>query len=187
MINKFEIKQQIKDNIRLRKRGGGLDKLDFLLPVGFSNDSFELGEDIVLKNSWKKKILNYLLYIILITGIVSWAIVEMDADDRRIWLLVVLFIIITIPYFTKFLESKVILKITDKGLFIGYEIFCKWSDVGYLHFKTKYGPEGEFDGTYLIITLKNNTEEEVLISDLSWSKDKLGMILYQSMRKYAKS
>lgn len=187
-MKKEEIKKMILDNMRqsVRNPNGTYDQLSFLTTTTVTGSAFfELKEPIVLRNSFKKKIENYLLLAVVQCGMIYGFFKYSPIKELWSWLVVGLLIAAAILYFIRFFENKLIIEISSKGLTIDENIFNKWSDIEYLYFKMKYVGDGEFDGAFLVERLKNGYEHEVLIKDLSWSTNELGTMLYKCIKRYS--
>ncbi|MEJ1237407.1 hypothetical protein WBG78_04700 [Chryseolinea sp. T2] len=187
MRERNSVKKAIIENIDQKRRDpkSNLDRLEFLINSVPDSDTFELEEPILLRNSWRKKAANYLwLALFGCFFIYSMFKYGFNFNSWWSWIILVLVLIATITLFRQFFENKLILEISSEGLTIDDYIFNKWPDIEFLYFKTEYNGEGEFVGTYLVEKLKNEYEHQVLISDLVWSKEELGEMLYRCMRRY---
>lgn len=188
-MEKDALKRKIIDNINQRRRDphNNLDRLEFLITAKVTESTFfELKEPIKLKNSWKKKVGNYLVMALASSFLIYGTIKYSGLGQWWQWVILLIIIVGAFSFFVKFFEDKVILEISSSGLLLDNYVFNKWTDIEFLYYKTKYDGDGNNDGTYLIERLKNGYEHELMISDLPWSTEKLGRMLYQCMKRYGK-
>jgi hypothetical protein len=188
MTEKEIIKGKILESVIQRdiQRFNKLDKLEFLVDDRDRRiNQFELSESIKLKNSWRKKGVNYLI-IAIITAFLTYTIIEnFDFGKWWSWLILLFMIAGAISFFVSFFENRIILQIDLKGLTLNSDVFHEWKDIEYLYYKTVYDGDGGFDGLYLVEKLKNGHEHEVKVDNLPWTKEKLGLALYQYMKRHA--
>jgi glucan phosphoethanolaminetransferase (alkaline phosphatase superfamily) len=181
------IRNQVLENIERRSqdRHSNVDELNFLITVKVTESAFfELREPVTLKNSLKKKIVNYLVWGVLEFILIYLFIKYSYFKHWWMWIVLILLLFSSVSYFVKFLANKSVLEFSSVGLTLDGSIFNKWEDIEFLYFKTKYDGNNSYEGTYLVEKLKNGKEHELQIDDLPWSTDQLGRILYQCMKRY---
>lgn len=181
MATKFEIERRIIDNARQRKLRAEIDELDYLVPVKISDEYLDLNSFSTLRNSWKKKSIHFIPAVLLII-LIYQIVIRFEFSES--WFGIGLLSLSVVPFFRKLFENKPILKISPEGLTIYPDVFNKWSEIEYLYFHTKYDNEGSESGVFLVLNSKTLSDYEVLVSDLQWPLEKLGVTLYQCMRRY---
>lgn len=187
MTEREIIKNKIQENIIQRdlQPFSNRDKLEFLVDDRERRiNQFELNESITLKNSWRKKGLNYLIFAIATSFFIYAMIKSFDFDKWWSWLILLLMIAGAISFFVSFFENKVVLQMNLNGLSLNSHGFNEWKDIEYLYYKTVYDGDGGFDGLYLVEKLKNGNQHEVRIDNLPWTKEKLGLTLYHYMKRH---
>jgi hypothetical protein len=182
--DKEAIKNKITSNIKNREIDpwNTEDELGFLVEnkVLLQIPSTPSGT-IVLKNSWTKKSEH------LIIGLGSLFVLYLALSyfelSESYWPWMILFMIAIAPiayfFFGDFFARKVVAEISTQSLILEGHVSLPWRGILYLHFKTVHKDRAH--GTYLIVTLKDGREYEIKVSDLSWSKERLGKLLYLYM------
>ncbi|NOS93878.1 MAG: hypothetical protein HOP30_18325 [Cyclobacteriaceae bacterium] len=185
MISKFEIEQRISDNARQRKLTPGIDKLEPLVPVKISPDFLEADAFSELRISWFKKWPFLAVALFLIVAIFQM-VAHLDIYQYRNLFILVSSILTTCWVIWKFVDNRVILKITPEGLTVFPSVFNRWQDIEYLYFHTNDESDDSDGRIYLVINSKSCQDYKINVGELAWPVEKLGRTLYQCMRKYKK-
>jgi hypothetical protein len=160
------------------------EHLDFIISEG----NFVMPPDIfsgpiVLKSSWNKKISNELIIALMGSFMMYTYINSVDLSKKGMWIPVVLMIVGILYMLKKFFDTTNLFVISNEGLSLYNKVHTPWQNINYLFFKTTGDDEG-VNHNYLVAYLKNGNSYAVEISNLSWSKEKLGQVLYLYMKKF---
>ncbi len=117
MVTRFEIEQRIQDNFRKRKLTPNIDKLEFLVPVKFSDDFLDLHSYKRLRNARAQK-WYYLVISILHAPVIYQLMLHLNWTSIGIWSNLVLVSFTCIWFLWMFIESKIVLMIAPEGLTI---------------------------------------------------------------------